>query len=129
MMREVLVILHLRSGDDDESGGDLTDDEPVENNQIADRYENHHHQEVHKGVAEGYHPSQPVFQGEDGVGGVRDCKQEERYADDACNCPLASRLWGDLSLDGLGVIRVAPDAGAEGDHEEEYVTCKDGPVD
>lgn len=73
MMREVLVILRLRSGDDDESGGDLANDEPVEDNQITDRHEYHHHQEVHEGVAEGHHPSQPVFQGEDGVGEVRDC--------------------------------------------------------
>ena len=128
-MREVLVILHLRSGDDDESRGDLADDEPVEDNQIADRHGYHHHQEVNEGVAEGHHPSKPVSQGKDGVGGVRDREQEEGHANDACDCPLVSCLRGDLSLDGLGVIGVTPDAWAEGDHEDEYVPGEDGPVD
>ncbi len=47
MMREIFVVLNLWSRDDDEAGGNLVDDKPVENHQITYRDEYRHYQEMY----------------------------------------------------------------------------------
>ena len=110
MVGEVLVILLRGPRDHDELRRDPADYEPVEDHEVPEGAYHEDDEEVGEGRDEGYLSSELGLQRPQGVDWQAERQDEEWEAEDGCGPPLLLRLWWDLRLDLLGVVRVPPDA-------------------